>query len=154
MHDSVTVHMAALPDRIWNLISDVRNTSRFSAETFDADWLGGATGPGVGVEFKGHVNRNGWGVKYWTKCRITACEPGREFAFAVMINDRPVNTWRYHLEPKGDGTDVTESFQLEDKVWLRGYWLLAGHGPWSRRKTNLANMRTTLERIRAEAEAG
>jgi hypothetical protein len=33
------------------------------------------------------------------------------------------------------------------------YWLFASRGPWSRLKTNLDNMRTTLERIKAEVES-
>ena len=45
MEGSVTVHMSAPADRIWNLIADVRNTGRFSPEVFEAEWLDGATGP-------------------------------------------------------------------------------------------------------------
>lgn len=44
MEGSATVHMAAPPDKIWTLIADVRNTGRFSPETFEAEWLDGATG--------------------------------------------------------------------------------------------------------------
>lgn len=152
VHDSVTVHMQAAPEQIWPLVSDVvSNARRFAAETFDAEWLDGATGPAVGVRFRGHVKRNGWGPVYWSECRIDACEPGREFAFTVGFAGRPLNRWRYVLEPKGDGTDVTESFELQN-IWpIRLYWVLLG---WARRKTNVENMRTTLERIKAAVEAG
>ncbi len=150
MHGSVTVHMAASPERIWDLVSDVTKIGSFSPETFEAEWLDGATGPAVGVRFRGHVRRNGRGPVYWTTCTIVACDPGREFAFGVGTGDRPMNTWRYHLEPSGDGTDVTESFQLADMALLRLYWALFG---WTRGKTNHNGMRTTLERIRAEIEA-
>ena len=44
MHAAVTVHMAAPPEAVWNVISDVRNTPRFSPEVFESEWLGGATG--------------------------------------------------------------------------------------------------------------
>jgi hypothetical protein len=142
--------MAAPAERIWPLVADVTNTRRFSAETFDAEWLDGATGPAVGVRFRGHVRRNGWWPPYWSVCRIDVCDSGREFAFTVGVAGRPVNTWRYRFEPNGDGTDVTESFELQDRWWTRLYWALAGR---SRRKTNVANMRTTLERIRAAAES-
>ena len=149
MHDSVTVHMAAPPEQIWKLISDVTNIGRFSPETFEAEWLEGATGPDVGVRFRGHVRRNGRGPTYWTVCTITACEPGREFAFTVDTRGKPLNTWRYHLEPSGDGTDVTESFQLADVAWLRLYWKVLGR---LRGRTNANGMRTTLERIKAVVE--
>ena len=153
VHDSATVHMQAAPEQIWPLVSDVvSNARRFAAETFDAEWLDGATGPTVGVRFRGHVKRNGWGPVYWSVATIDACEPGREFAFAVdLLPGRPAIRWRYQFEPKGDGTDVTESFELRDDWYLRLYWLLLG---WARGKTNVENMRTTLERIKAAAESG
>ncbi len=150
MHGSVTVHMTAPPDRIWELVSDVTKIGRYSPETFEAEWLDGATGPAVGARFRGHVKRNGWGPVYWTTCTVVACEPNREFGFAVGQAQRPLNTWRYHLEPAGDGTDVTESFQLADGLGLRVYWTLLG---WARGRTNHNGMQKTLERIKAEVEA-
>ncbi|WP_306362083.1 SRPBCC family protein [Nocardia sp. CC227C] len=150
MRDSVTVQMAAPPERIWEVISDVTEVGRFSPETYGAEWLGGATGPAVGVKFRGRVNRNGWGLKYSTVCRIIDCEPGREFAFSVLgPGNMAINTWRYHLEPVDGGTAVTESFQLNDSAVLRLYWLLAG---WTRGKTNRDGMLETLTRIKQYVE--
>ncbi len=142
--------MVAPPERIWALVSDVTNVGRFSPETFEAEWLDGATGPAVGVRFRGHVLRNGRGPVYWTTCTITACEPGREFGFSVGAGNVVANTWNYRFEPSGDGTDVTESFRLPDKPVLRLYWALFG---WARGRTNRDGMRTTLERIKAVVEA-
>jgi hypothetical protein len=151
MHDSVTVHMRATPERIWGLVSDITNTGRFSPETLEAEWLDGATAPAVGVRFRGHVKRNGRGPMYWTKCRITECEPGRSFGFEVLgPGDRMVNSWRYDIEANGAGADVTESFRLADSLPTKLYWALAGR--W-RGRTNRDGMRTTLERIKAVAEA-
>ncbi len=150
MNGSVTVHMAAPPEKIWPLVSDVTKIGRFSPETFEAEWLDGATGPAVGVKFRGHVRRNGRGPVYWTTCEIVTCEPGREFAFGVLTAGKPLNTWRYVLAPEGDGTDVTESFQLADTAALRLYWWALG---WARGRTNDDGMRTTLEGIRAMAES-
>jgi uncharacterized protein YndB with AHSA1/START domain len=151
VRDSVTVHIQAPPERVWALVSDITNTGKFSPETFEAEWLDGATGPAVGTRFRGHVRRNGRGPVYWTQCKITVCEPGREFVFAVGgPGGKPVNTWGYRFEPSGDGTDVTESFELTDTPVLRLYWKLAGK---ARGRTNAKGMRTTLERIKAVAEA-
>jgi uncharacterized protein YndB with AHSA1/START domain len=149
MRDSVTINMAAPPERVFDLVSDVTRIGRYSPETFEAEWIEGATGPAVGAKFRGHVKRNGKGPIYWTTCTVLECEPGREFAFGVGSPDRPLNIWRYHLEPSGDGTDVTESFQLADRAWLRLYWALLG---WARGRTNREGMQTTLERIKAEVE--
>jgi hypothetical protein len=88
---------------------------------------------------------------YWTNCTVTACVPGREFAFGVDgPGGKVVNTWQYHFEPSGDGTDVTESFQLTNTPVLRLYWKVAGK---ARGRTNVNGMRTTLERIKALAES-
>ena len=149
MHDSVTVHMTAPPQRIWELVSDVTRIGSYSPETFEAEWLGGATGPAVGAQFRGHVKRNGKGPTYWTTCTVLACTPGSEFTFGVGPGDKPINVWSYRLEPSGDGTDVTESFTLADKAAIKVYWALLG---WARGRTNRNGMRTTLERIKAEVE--
>jgi uncharacterized protein YndB with AHSA1/START domain len=155
MQGSVTVHVAAPPERVWALVSDVTNTGRFSPETFEAEWIDGATGPAVGARFRGHVRRTGWlgklGITYWTKCTVTACEPGREFTFVVGSPERAVNTWSYRFAPAGDGTDVTESYQLADNTATRWYWKLAGA---RRGKVNEDGMRRTLEGVKAAAEAG
>ncbi|WP_028938115.1 SRPBCC family protein [Pseudonocardia spinosispora] len=150
MHDSVTVHMAAPAQKVWELVSDITNTGKFSPETFEAEWLDGATGPSVDARFRGHVKRNGKGPVYWTTCRVVACEPGREFGFVVEAAGRSINTWRYRFEPSGDGVDVTESFELESTLPLRLYWALLGG---LRGRTNRNGMRTTLERIKVVAEA-
>jgi uncharacterized protein YndB with AHSA1/START domain len=149
MQDSVTVHMDAPPDEVWALVSDVTQIGRYSPETFEAEWLDGADGPAEGATFRGHVKRNGRGPTYWTTCKVVACEPGKEFAFAVGP-DNMNNTWRYVLEPKDGGTDVTESFQLSNSLPFKVYWALAGR--W-RGKTNREGMRTTLERMRAVVES-
>jgi uncharacterized protein YndB with AHSA1/START domain len=36
VHDSVTVHMNAPPQRVWALLSDVTRIGRYSPETFEA----------------------------------------------------------------------------------------------------------------------
>jgi uncharacterized protein YndB with AHSA1/START domain len=145
--------MAAPADRVWALVSDVTRIGEFSPETFEAEWLDGASGPRPGARFRGHVKRNGKGPVYWTTCTVVACEPGREFAFDVGAPGKVLNTWRYELTPAGDGTDVTESFELPSMPLLRLYWALLG---WARGPANVRGMRATLERMKtvAEAEAG
>ncbi len=151
MHDSVTVHMSAPAKKVWELVSDVTSIGKFSPETFEAEWIDGATGPAVGARFRGHVKRNGIGPTYWTKCTVTACEPGKEFAFGVDgPGGKPMNIWRYEISPSGDGADVTESFHLQNMLALRLYWLVLGR---LRGRANVNGMRTTLERIKAVVEA-
>ena len=151
MKGSTSLYIQASPLHIWSLVSDVTQTGRFSPETFESQWLGGATGPAVEVRFRGHVRRNGknWLV-YWTTCVITQCEPGREFTFAVIDHrGRPAVTWSYQMVPSREGTTVTESFELANSWAFRLYALVAQR---TRTRTNIDNMVATLERIKVVAE--
>lgn len=150
MQDSVTVHMNASPEAVWNLVSDVTRIGSYSPETFEAEWLDGATGPAVGARFRGHVKRNEKGPTYWTKCRVITSDPGKEFTFGVETAGKVLNTWGYKLKPSGNGTDVTESFQLTKTLPMRLYWAVLG---WARGRRDRNDMRTTLERIKAEVES-
>jgi uncharacterized protein YndB with AHSA1/START domain len=141
--------MAAPPEVIWELLSDVTRIGEFSPETFEAEWLDGATGPALGVRFRGHVKRNGRGPIYWTQCTVTSCEPGRAFGFAVYAGKSVANNWCYRLTPKDGGTEVVESFELPPKFASRIYWLIAGR---RRGPANERGMRQTLERVQAVVE--
>ena len=149
MKDSVTVHIDAPVEAVWDLVSDVTRIGEFSPETLEAEWLDGHAGPAESARFRGRVKRNGKGPTYWSSCRVTECDPLRAFGFAVLVGDKPVNNWRYVLTAAGNGTDVTESFALEPTVPNRVYWMLLGR--W-RGKTNREGMRSTLERMKAVLE--
>lgn len=151
----VTVDIAASPQEVWDLVSDVTRIGEFSPETFEARWTRGSTGPEVGATFKGHVKRNGVGPTYWSGCTVTRCEPPTQtsegvFEFSVGTSDVTVNNWGYRIAPDGSGgSKVTEYFRLEAKLPMKIYWALLG---WSRGKTNEKGMRTTLEKMKAVLE--
>ncbi len=123
MRAAVNLKIDSPPDRVWGLVSDITKMGEYSPEVIEAEWIDGATGPTVGARYRGHVKRNeNWPVLYWTTCKITECVPGQVFEFAVVMGDRPVNTWRYEFRATDDGgTEVTESFDLGDnfftKIW-------------------------------------
>jgi hypothetical protein len=151
MHAAVTVHMNAVAEDVWNVVADVRNTPKFSPEVFDTEWLDGATGPALGARFRGHVKRNEIGPVYWTICRVTACDPGREFGFEVLVRDRSVNNWHYAFAPAaGGGTDVTESFRMTEGLLATLFGIFGGQ---LRTRRNKRDMATTLHRIKAVVEA-
>ena len=151
MQDEVTVHIEAPPEAVWALVSDVTRIGEFSPETFEAEWLDGATGPEVGARFRGHVKRNGRGPTYWAECHVTTVEPNEAFEFGVGKPGKALNTWGYRLAPAGDGTDVTEYFRLTQNLPFRVYWAVLG---WARGKTNRNGMQTTLGRMKVVLEAG
>lgn len=147
MHASASVLINAPAIDIWNVVADIRNTGKFSPETFDAEWLDGATGPEVDARFRGHVKRNEIGPVYWTTCRVTACVPGAEFGFEVLIGDRAVNNWHYRFEEQGAATKVTESFHMPGPALLDLVMFL-------RKRRNARDMATTLGRIKDYVEQG
>ena len=150
MQGSVTVHMNASAEAVWNLVSDITQIGKYSPETFEAEWLGGATGPVVGAKFRGHVKRNGRGPVYWAKCEVTSSIPSQEFGFAVGTAAKPLNNWKYEIAAMPDGgVDVTESFTLPQSAFTKIYASLFGK---ARGETNRKGMQQTLERIKAVAE--
>lgn len=78
------------------------------------------------------------------------CNPGREFGFEVLVGDTPVNNWHYLFTPVDGGTEVTESFRLNDSAFTKVFALLGGQ---PRKRRNIRDMRKTLERIKAVVEA-
>jgi hypothetical protein len=95
------------------------------------------------------VKRNEIGPVYWTTCRVTACEPGSEFGFDVLVGSRAANTWHYRLTPVDGGTEVTESFRMPGSAFTKLFSVLGGQ---LRQRRNVRDMRTTLERIKAVVE--
>jgi hypothetical protein len=151
VHASASLHIAATPEHVWGLVSDITRMGEYSPEVFEAEWLGDATGPAVGARYRGHVKRNEIGPIYWTTCEVTECVPGEVFEFAVVMGDKRVNTWRYDFAPdEHGGTDVTESFHLVDNLLTKLWRPLGG---FLRENRNRRDMLRTLERVKAAAEA-
>lgn len=112
---SRSTEIAASPDDVWALVSDLPGMGRFSTENVGGRWRGGATGPAVGARFTG---RNRAGARRWsTQVRVTRCEPGRAFAFDVGSFGLAVARWSYDLEPTPTGCRLTESWE-DRRGWL------------------------------------
>ncbi|MHA6801970.1 SRPBCC family protein [Salinifilum ghardaiensis] len=102
--------IAATPERVWELISDVRRMPELSDELQEAEWLG-AGGPAVGATFRGRSRHSALG-EWSTTSHVVECEAGRVFAWAVEDPDAPAASWRFHLEPVDGGTRLTQRAQL------------------------------------------
>lgn len=55
---SVSREIAAGPESVWMVLSDVPRMGEFSPENTGGSWIGGATGAAVGARFEG-TNSNG-----------------------------------------------------------------------------------------------
>ena len=145
---STTVHIAAPPEKVWALISDITRMGEWSPETIKAEWADGATGPAVGARFKG-TNKLGF-LRWSTKPMVEVADPGREFTFVTMLRSTKETRWSYRLTPSGDGTDVTESWEELARIPIIGRFMMN-----DRREAQLTEgCAKTLARIKAAAEAG
>ena len=114
MHASVTVPMVAQADEIWNIVADVRNTGKFSPEVIEAEWL---TAPRAPRWAHASVDMCGATRSARSTGRPAGsprASPAEEFGFEVLVGDRPVNNWHYRFTPADGGTEVTESFRMND----------------------------------------
>ena len=102
----VSRRIAAAPDAVWELVSDINVPARFSSEFTGAEWVGDASGAALGACFEGHNRHEAIGT-WTTTSTVVGYAPGRTFAWAVGDVADPSATWRFDLEPDGDGTLVT-----------------------------------------------
>lgn len=146
----VEERIAADPQVLYGLVSDVTNMGRWSPETTSCRWVKGATGPAVGARFRGS-NKAGW-RRWSTTCTVTTADAGRRFAFDVDLGPIPVARWTYDFEPDGAGTLVTETW---DDRRLRRLMKVSGvmMGVRDREAHNRAGMEQTLAALKAAAEA-
>ena len=151
--DRVQVHVRATPDDVYALVSDVTRTPELSPEILECTWLDGATGAAVGARFKARnkvPNRPAW----HNKPVVTVAEPGRRFSFARTEPFGGTVEWAYDLEPDGDGTLVTESYEVTKQLHPVGWFIIGVLFARKDRRTDLrAGMEQTLERLRAIVEA-
>jgi uncharacterized protein YndB with AHSA1/START domain len=152
----VSLTLAAPPERVWALASDVTRVGAWGGECVEAAWVNGADGPAVGAHFLGHQVR---GDRKWeTTSVVIESEPGVSFAWAVGDPANAAATWRYQMTADGSGGTV-----------LR-YRAVMGPGPSGltaviaempdreesiiarRMKDHERNMTATLEAIKRAAE--
>jgi uncharacterized protein YndB with AHSA1/START domain len=154
----VSLTVAASPERVWALASDVTRVGEWGAECVGAEWVDGADGPAVGARFLGHQVRED--RKWETTSVVIESEPSISFAWAVGDPANAAATWRYQLAYDGSGGTV-----------LR-YRVVMGPGPSgltaviaempdreesiiaNRLKEHERNMMVTLEAIKRAAEQG
>lgn len=147
--DRAEIGIAAPPEQVWRLVSDIGNMPRWSPETFRTEWVRGARSAAVGARFRGW-NRWRW-VRWSTTCEVEACEPGREFTFSTQFGPRAGTRWRYLFEDNGQGgtllTETRTSLFQPLHARLAYLTVLRGHSA-----SYPAAMATTLRRIKQAAE--
>jgi uncharacterized membrane protein len=107
----VQTWIGALAGRVWELVSDIELMPTMSQELQSVEWLDGATEPAVGAKFIGRSKHESLG-EWATTSHVIECEPERVFAWAVEDPANPTAIWRFRLEPKNGGTELSEWMQM------------------------------------------
>lgn len=150
--DQVSLYIDAPPQVVYALVADVTRTPQFSPEVQRCTWLDGATGPAVGARFEA-VNKVSRGPAWKNRPVVVAAQPGREFTFRRTEKFSGTLVWRYQLQPDGDGTQLTESYEVTRPISRLGWFIIGRlYGGHDRRAELRAGMQQTLDRIRHTAE--
>lgn len=108
VHGSAVVRIAAGPDAAFAFLTDLDRLPTLSPENERCEFLGDATALAVGARFRGYNRAKDY--EWHADCVVTEFEPGRRLAYEVPPDFEHATTWRYSIEPDGDGCIVTESF--------------------------------------------
>jgi uncharacterized protein YndB with AHSA1/START domain len=111
---AVEEKIAVGPDLVWDLVSDVTQTGKWSRQCIRAAWLGDVSRPQPGAVFVGH-NQFPDGFEYEVTCVVTEADRPRSFAWVVLDNSGdpawPSSSWRYRIDPlPGGGSLVKQRF--------------------------------------------
>jgi len=149
--DEATIEIAAPPEVVWALVSDIPRMGEWSPVCHRCEWLGDADHAEVGARFVGHNKANG--ARWSRECTITAAEPGRELAFSTYFRGAESTRWRYAFEPIPTGTLVVEAYEvISVPRWVKAVRRLPGV-PSKSLRDGQGSMGTTLQRLKAAAEA-
>lgn len=146
---STQIVVEAPQEVVYQLVSDLTRMGEYSPECYRCRWLDGATGPGVGVRFRGSSKFRGF---RWSRTgRITRMEPPSLFQFETLPDAifHDATRWTYRFEPVQGGTRVIESYELIQPGWLATVFDLVTRKP----DAMVPGMQRTLERIKQAAEA-
>ncbi len=128
----------APPERVWALVSDIELMPSMSSELQSVEWLDGASGPTVGARFTGRSKHESLG-EWATTSHVIECEPGRMFAWAVEDPANPTATWRFRLEPKDGGTQLSQGGTTQTQLCSASHELMSGvRGTGSMGTSNLS----------------
>ena len=147
---SVSRVIAATPERLYDLITDLPRMGEWSPENQGGRWMHGASGAACDVRFKGR-NRNGW-RRWSTVAKVLIADRPREFVFEVTSRGFRVAKWGYVLESVTGGTRVTETW-YDNRSSLFAKVSSTAVGVRNRAEFNRVGMEQTLERLAAAVEA-
>ncbi|MEV6556372.1 SRPBCC family protein [Nocardia sp. NPDC051756] len=142
-----TIDIAAPPDKVWAVVSNLKRMPEFSPQCVRMVPLGT---PKAGTWV---LNLNTDGKKYWpTTARIVRFEPNQAFAFKINENR---SIWSYTLEATETGTRLVERRDVPNGTsWFSRKSIdaaLGGEAPFE--EALIRGMHETLDKIKTVVEA-
>lgn len=147
--DSASVHVAASPAAVWDVVSHPERLPEWSPECTGIRWYGSPEGAEVGARFLG-FNRKGW-LRWFSRNRVTVVEPERAFGWLTIENQ---TRWTYGIAPDGDGSEVSLTRQLPAKRPALAKFFLDRFlgGPDAHDVHMRENIRQSLDRLKGVIE--
>ena len=108
---SVSIEIPASPERVWELVTDIRVMPRFSTELQSTAWADGFGAAELGAQFLG-TNRHPAIGEWTTRSQVIDFEPLRLFGWAVGNPENPAAVWRFELTPMPAGTRLTYTARI------------------------------------------
>jgi len=153
---TVEIDIAAPPERVWELASDINISARFSKEFQGADWID-SDGPKEGASFQGRNKRTDVNREWETRSWVVECDAPNVFAWNVNDRDEPSAKWRFELEKIPGGTRLRQRFILGQRLSATGTAMVENPDKAeqilaSRQEQHRANMMLNLQGIKDIAE--
>ncbi len=149
---SGSIDIAAPPEKIWQMISDLPRMGEWSPENTGGSWKGGATAAAPGAKFKG-TNVNG--KKKWKIGTVVISEAEAPSKLEFFISSPPMKgaTWRYEITPTATGCKVTETWIDTRSAPLKPDFVgKLVTGVADRKSFTKTNIETTLANLKKAAE--
>jgi ribosome-associated toxin RatA of RatAB toxin-antitoxin module len=106
LQHSASIEIAASPETLYDMVSDVTRTGEWSPVCVACWWDEGASGQ-AGDWFTG---RNVTASRTWeTRSQVVVADRGREFAFLV---GKGYVRWEFTVAPVAGGTRLTEEWEF------------------------------------------
>lgn len=144
---SVVREVAASPEKVWALVTDLPRMGKWSPEAKGGEWIEGATKAAVGAQFKGN-NKNG-DNEWETIVTVDVCDAPRKFSFSLNVFDTHMCDWIYEIESTATGCRVTHAW-VASPHWAGVEEAGIGEkisGVAKRAPHNLGNMEITLDNL-------
>lgn len=168
MKTSAEIHVAAAPEDVYNLVSDLPRSGEWSEECTGGEWVSGTPGT-VGAVFRGHnyraddvvawapVARGDWS----TSAEVTTATPARTFRWAMhdSTGEKQQSEWAFDIEPAHGGCVLRHHFVMRTATeGVRSFTSEMTEGDkrrfyaeWQEKLEK--DLAATVERVKAVAEA-